>query len=438
MKKAVFFTMVALIVGSLPLFARGQQAKIISFPDPVYSDPIQYASQHFNDGADQAAEQADNQYNNSKRNKNDPKGIAIASGIFTNFNSDYNNYYIYFATMPYTNEELTQIIQELIIGIYAYNSEPWLSLENANDSYLEVLLRPPYKDTLVSQTLISLDYRMKGYLNGGYFPEVSTQNWQFAWGRARTLTEKNRVLQQYGYVDLHKMPGYRSSWDYFTDSDVNEETMRNISSVSLQIYGILDKTKSYENLYFGSAESWIDYHINWSESTSEDEFSRKYPSQYKEVKRCLDGVHSDVGNLLDADQEMVIEIQKLNIITYLVNFLRTLKEYNLIPILAEKSKMIVAKSPGFLPKVLSQQPTDNGVYSFSIGGGIELNVSPSIENGLWKKISNFHSSSINAMNEIPINTVKKIPLNNDELNILRIAVKKTRANADYSWLLTME
>jgi hypothetical protein len=280
---------------------------------------------------------------------------------------------------------------------------------------------------------------MKGYLNGGYFPERTTPGWLSAWASARTLAKKNRVLQQYGYVDLHKTPGYRSSLDYFSDSYVNEVTIGNIRHVGSQIHASLRETKSYENLYYCSAETEVSYYIQWS--TSEDDFKRRYPFQYNEVKRCLDGVHSGVRSYLGNNQEMALEIQKLKIITYLANFLRTLKGHNLIPLLAEESKAVVYSSPDFLPKVLGQQPQADGTISFSIGGGIGMNANRSIQNRSWNDISNFHSTTINAMNEIPINTVKKIfdPLNNVGLNILHIAVmRSTRTNDDYNWLSAIE
>jgi hypothetical protein len=369
-------------------------------------------------------------------NPNKPDGVEISWGLFSNFDPKYKEYFIGFPIdgMPYTKEELAQIIEELVIGIYAYNSEPWLSLEDADHSHLEVVIRPPYRDTLISKTLIKLDYRMKGYLNGGYFSDALTLNWQSAWNRARTSVEKNRILQQYGYYNFHVDPQYRSSADYFIDSIVNEETIKNIIKTGSQIHGILTETGSYRNLYSCTASTDVSYYIKWR--NSEESFRRNYPSQFSEVKRCLDSVHSDVKKYMSTDHEMLLEVKKLIVITYLTNFFHTLKNNGLIPLLSDVSQTGKSNSPQYLPKLLTQQPDGRGNYSFSINGGVGTHSVRVIPNQQLITVLNFYNRNISVMNEIMPNTFMEISdVFGNKLNILKIAVMQTKINDNYNWLL---
>lgn len=74
--------------------------------------------------------------------------------------------------LPFSNEELGQILRELAIGIYVHDVIPFFSLHfKQGTSDLFPVIHPAYENTLVGRVIGMLDYFMKGYLNGGVFNE---------------------------------------------------------------------------------------------------------------------------------------------------------------------------------------------------------------------------------------------------------------------------
>jgi hypothetical protein len=370
----------------------------------------------------------------------EPNGVEMSTGVINSFNDDYNEYFIRLSPneMPYTDDEIIKIMQELIIGIYAFNTDPWLSLENITGSYLQVVLVPPYQDSIIGKTFINLDYRMKSYLNGGYFPMSVGDKWLADWERAKNnLLEQSRILQQYEYIDFHNNPAYKSSLDYFSDSYVNAETVRNLLHIGFQVNGKMKETISYQNLYFFEVSPEISYHTVWL--TSEDDFKRRYAFQYSEVKRCLDSLLVDVTKYMNNDSEMIIEMQKLKIIVELANFFRTLKANGLIPLIEKKSTVESRSYKEYLPKHLTQRvlSLNPKKYQFTIEGGVDLRATHNIPNSFPKYMQDIYNKDIELMHRIPFNTVQRIFNEPSGVNILHIAVTKTNPGDDFSWLLSL-
>ncbi|WP_213156138.1 ankyrin repeat domain-containing protein [Neochlamydia sp. AcF65] len=96
-------------------------------------------------------------------------------------------------TVPFSNDELRQILRELAIGIYSYSTIPFFSLHFNQNSDLFPVIHPVYENTLVGRVIGMLDYIMKGYLNGGIFQETFIQEW---YQNADWESQSNSALQQ--------------------------------------------------------------------------------------------------------------------------------------------------------------------------------------------------------------------------------------------------
>ncbi len=80
--------------------------------------------------------------------------------------------------LPFSNDELKQIIRELTAGIYTYGTFPFFSLHFKQGSAdLYPVIHLAYQNTLVGRVIGLLDYFMKGYLNGGTFTEKFIDDW---------------------------------------------------------------------------------------------------------------------------------------------------------------------------------------------------------------------------------------------------------------------
>ncbi len=72
---------------------------------------------------------------------------------------------------PLTLQELHQVTRELVVGIYVFNQTPRLSFEANHDGSSTCFLPSAYHDTLLGETLVSVDYFVKSLLHGTTVPE---------------------------------------------------------------------------------------------------------------------------------------------------------------------------------------------------------------------------------------------------------------------------
>ncbi len=70
-----------------------------------------------------------------------------------------------------TSQELHQIIQELVEGIYVFNQSPSSNIEGNHDCGMSCSLPSAYVDTYIGQTLLSLEYFIKNLLHGHMVPQ---------------------------------------------------------------------------------------------------------------------------------------------------------------------------------------------------------------------------------------------------------------------------
>jgi len=81
-------------------------------------------------------------------------------------------------SVPFSDQELRQILRELALGVYVYETFPFFSLHFSQDGLnLFPVIHPAYADTLVGRVIGLLDYFMKGYLNGVTFSEEFIDSW---------------------------------------------------------------------------------------------------------------------------------------------------------------------------------------------------------------------------------------------------------------------
>ena len=105
---------------------------------------------------------------------------ALIHGLFDSLQNHREYQHLFFLPgkdLPFSNEELKQILQELAVGIFANDSVPYFSLHFNQKRYLYPVIHPVYQNTLVGEVFAMLDYLMKGFLNGGYFDKETVENW---------------------------------------------------------------------------------------------------------------------------------------------------------------------------------------------------------------------------------------------------------------------
>jgi ankyrin repeat protein len=110
--------------------------------------------------------------------------------------------------MPFTDNELKQILRELAIGVYTHSTIPFFSLHFNQNSDQFPIIHPAYENTLVGRVIGLLDYFMKGYLNGGIFQEDFIDKWAQDpnWKKKSTSALQNLIdFESYCKNEKNKM-----------------------------------------------------------------------------------------------------------------------------------------------------------------------------------------------------------------------------------------
>ncbi|MGB7128254.1 MAG: hypothetical protein WBD50_04085, partial [Candidatus Rhabdochlamydia sp.] len=103
-------------------------------------------------------------------------GVDYIQGLFDKAESVFEKDHYFCVPLidgqiPFSQEQLRQILRELAIGIYMHGAVPFFSLHFNQNAELFSVMDPAYQNTMVGRVIGMLDYFMKGYLNGGVFQE---------------------------------------------------------------------------------------------------------------------------------------------------------------------------------------------------------------------------------------------------------------------------
>lgn len=134
------------------------------------------------------------------------KGVENQTGIILNLfdedNSKDPKEHIFFLPTPdglfVSEEEVQRMLSELAVGIFYYETVPFLSIHFNRDLAQYPIIHPAYVNTFTGYVISMLDYCMKGFINGFYFDESFIEKWQRDPKRdEKFLTSKRMNLQKY-------------------------------------------------------------------------------------------------------------------------------------------------------------------------------------------------------------------------------------------------
>ncbi|MGB7128368.1 MAG: hypothetical protein WBD50_04685, partial [Candidatus Rhabdochlamydia sp.] len=119
-------------------------------------------------------------------------GVDYIQGLFDKAESVFEKDHYFCVPLidgqiPFSQEQLRQILRELAIAIYVHGAVPFFSLHFNQNAELFSVMDPAYQNTMVGRVIGMLDYFMKGYLNGGVFQEEFIDNWK---AEPKSIVEK--------------------------------------------------------------------------------------------------------------------------------------------------------------------------------------------------------------------------------------------------------
>ena len=135
--------------------------------------------------------------------------VGQIKGMFESVESLFEDEHVFVVpavdgNMPFTNDELKQILRELAIGIFVHDTVPFFSLHFNGDGNMYPVIHPVYENTLIGRFMGMLDYYMKGFLNGAFFDEKVLYEWEPNKKGFWSVEDISNEILQSRISDLHE------------------------------------------------------------------------------------------------------------------------------------------------------------------------------------------------------------------------------------------
>ncbi len=277
--------------------------------------------------------------------------------------------------IPFTNEELRQIIRELSIGIYAHGTIPFFSLHFRQETAdLFPVIHPAYQNTLVGRVISMLDYFMKGYLNGGVFTEKFIDGWhknpdwisQHESALQELIDFQSYCLQLKGedqkYASLKSITESFSSTSFLKKlfSKFMNTEEKSESQVLSEFEGfknsfrIIAKQKSFQksgNVFVIDADFDVEYTIVPSPGYTQEleNYQRLHgdlPFSYQRLVAAFELMKTRIHNHMQKLPFCKPYFSMLGVIHFLACYISTLKKHNKMP---DLSPILDLKTKGCPP-----------------------------------------------------------------------------------------
>lgn len=291
--------------------------------------------------------------------------IEYIEGLFDSIDELFENEF-YFClpnlpdnTVPFSNNELKQILRELAVGIYVHNTVPFFSLHFNQQGQLYPIIHPAYKNTLVGRTIAMLDYIMKGFLNGGVFTEEFIDKWEQV--RSNDLDSsfsemidfeeyvKEHLGEQSNYQSVRQMVSkYKlDGLEKFVENIFNtfhlkeSDLLRDYSEFS-NSFRIIAKQNSIQkegNVFVIDSDFDVEYTIQPS-ARYEQELERFYrengafPKSYTVLKDAFETMKNEIHEKMAKLPICQKYFSILSVINFFSSYFLTLKKYNKMPSLS--------------------------------------------------------------------------------------------------------
>ncbi len=264
---------------------------------------------------------------------------------------------------PFSDRELSQILQELACGIFVHDSVPFFSLHfNAHHDMYPVI-HPAYQNTLVGKVVSMLDYYMKGFLNGAFFPE------EFVWGWQESKSQSLEELKKH-YIDLHAycQKHLDSDSQYFSvmefvdlfskkqnsvfkdEKATKEEALLSDYSAFRSSFRIIAKQNSFkkgDGLFMLDGDFDVLYTIEPDPVYARElnryrSYHGKDPKGYHNLVQAYEAMSRQIKTLMPKLPMFKKLFAQLNVINFFSYYFKTLKQAQKVPLLKDVQKDFVS------------------------------------------------------------------------------------------------
>ena len=265
------------------------------------------------------------------------------------------------AVAPFTAEELRQITMALYKGIYEQQTYPFFSLHFNNDGSLYPVIHPAYEGTIVGEVIAYLDYYMKGYLNGGVYPQHVLEEWHKTGNMDRNYLKgllidikKESVKLGIPYQSLRELT-YLYGIEKPPEAEVSENsTASHKYMTSFRILSEMKEVKHDGNVFLIEPSFRVEYTLDLNPDYKE--YINKYhlehgdyPEDYEKLHFLYQKMKHSIEQAMPSFSFAKGLFAKLGVITFISYYFTTLKAQGKVPVLDVPQDRISKPFPKAFP-----------------------------------------------------------------------------------------
>ena len=314
-----------------------------------YTDRVQQNNLHKDHNAANPSDPIANQGGDS----GDIGGVGIKGGLIEGLfdgieASQQTQHHFFFPDtgdeLPFSNEELQQLLRELATGIFEHDALPFFSLHFNSKRNLYPVLNPVYQNTLVGEVIGMLDYLMKGFLNGGYFEKAVIEQQdlssvelgkQFVDLHSYCLEHKDLLPPDFEYFSLTELLHAMQKRDLEEgqEEEVDPTLLdRSHFTSAFRIIAKQDAVKRADELFYldGSFEVQYDFNIDALYQEHLTQYRARYqrdPIAYQQLQEAYGLMAKSIEMIMPKLPICAKYFKMLKVISFFSPYFQTLKAH---------------------------------------------------------------------------------------------------------------
>jgi hypothetical protein len=226
------------------------------------------------------------------------------------------------------------IVSELMNGMLLYDALPWVSLHFNQSGILYLIMNPFYRQTLTGHILGFLDYFMKGFVNGGFFPEEFVYNWHSTMCLDQQILKSNLIvvrqhLIQHGLSELKYQSIYEMGDMNF--SDHKEQRCKS----AFRIVGRLETdVPGDDSVLFPSCFFKVEYDIYPLPPLQDAIDSDPENREYADIKSLHEKMSEIIKTIMPKVPTFKGYFYLLRVITWAIHYVQLMSKSGRIPVVS--------------------------------------------------------------------------------------------------------
>lgn len=273
--------------------------------------------------------------------------------------------------MPFTFNELQQVMRELAYGIFRPESSfPFFSLHFNHDATMYPVIPKEYENTLVGNIIAKLDFWMKSFLHGGTYSSEFLDAWPEQANTDPTFLKQN-LIDMRKYCKQHQLDfdfhslrelQYLLGLELGEDHDLDNMKADNAKGMKYQSsFRIIVKQNSFKkdvnsSIFLIDADFDVLYDMDLSPEYAEEIEAYKkqygeYPKDYLLTRALYEKIAQSIHDDMPKMPFCKTYFQQLKVISFLCYYFNTLKSMGMAPQLPPMVKATEERVPKLFPHV---------------------------------------------------------------------------------------